>query len=793
MDSSMLWSGFRGALATVDHDMVRERLLRQGSLASVASEDGEMDATEIEAMIAAEVAAVETKMRDGLMLTESEMHLLESHELRETELATQAIEELRKKLEDGHMLSASELSQLEEAESRAAAEQVEQISALRARLAAGHMLTAAELAQLEQAEEARESEAAEEVRQLRERLAAGHMLTTLELRVLEEADREEAARGGASSDLWGVVREELALTSEEVDAYFRELDAQLDENERIRQKRGGGEERFLRTVKQAVSHAVTLAASPVLGPAANDAPATAATLDGSAAASSQQQAAAPAPLPETAKERATRIWRAIDVDGSGFLDRDELLRHVMATGVDGATAERVFTAIDANRDGKITLNEWLAVYSADSLLDQAVSASDMAAAASAEATLVAPAAAPAASGAATSSANGASMQSMQEQIRAALATEHSRVIDLFRSWDRAGNGRISKLELRRAVLAVGYDAPRADVDALFDSIDVDRSGTIEYRELYRVLKPDAAVTLDPLLMPGGAGEIALRAQLYSKERAANTAIASKAIASKAVASVASAGAQVQGQVDQSGETTVRTELSLARARAAEAEARADRLEAASTAAVAAAAEAAALAAKREAESVIASALQAMHDAEARANAAERQLEEQRQAGSTPAQAASGSAPPLLDGADSAHNAACAAATAAAASAAQSAVSAALAAEKAAAGAAEAAASVRSVRGTKAKGGKGPTPRKSPPKGKAGAKGASPSKGTSPAKGASPAKGSSPAKGASPAKGGKKGDAVERPKAKAKPGGKGGETVAPATATPAAASRLKQAM
>ena len=64
MDSSMLWSGFRGALATVDHDMVRERLLRQGSLASVASEDGEMDAAEIEAMIAAEVAAVETKMRD---------------------------------------------------------------------------------------------------------------------------------------------------------------------------------------------------------------------------------------------------------------------------------------------------------------------------------------------------------------------------------------------------------------------------------------------------------------------------------------------------------------------------------------------------------------------------------------------------------------------------------------------------------------------------------------------------------------------------------------------------------
>ena len=51
--------------------------------------------------------------------------------------------------------------------------------------------------------------------------------------------------------------------------------------------------------------------------------------------------------------------------------------------------------------------------------------------------------------------------SVQEQLRAVLAANHSRVIDLFRSWDRDGDGRVRRAEMRRALAALGHDAPTA--------------------------------------------------------------------------------------------------------------------------------------------------------------------------------------------------------------------------------------------------------------------------------------------------------------------------------------------
>ena len=77
-----------------------------------------------------------------------------------------------------------------------------------------------------------------------------------------------------------------------------------------------------------------------------------------AVSNSRSQAA-----PETSTQRAERIWRGIDTDGSGFIDKDELFRHVAATSdVGPAMAARVFEALDTNNDGNIELSEWLRVY-----------------------------------------------------------------------------------------------------------------------------------------------------------------------------------------------------------------------------------------------------------------------------------------------------------------------------------------------------------------------------------------------------------------------------------------------
>ena len=78
-------------------------------------------------------------------------------------------------------------------------------------------------------------------------------------------------------------------------------------------------------------------------------------------------------------------------------------------------------------------------------------------------------------------------KSVPEQIKDILAEHQVRLIDLFREWDDDGNGAIDKKELRTAVSALGYSAPKAAIDALFDSIDDNGNGWIEFHELKEAL------------------------------------------------------------------------------------------------------------------------------------------------------------------------------------------------------------------------------------------------------------------------------------------------------------------
>uniref|UniRef100_A0A7S3BR19 EF-hand domain-containing protein n=1 Tax=Haptolina ericina TaxID=156174 RepID=A0A7S3BR19_9EUKA len=79
---------------------------------------------------------------------------------------------------------------------------------------------------------------------------------------------------------------------------------------------------------------------------------------------------------------------------------------------------------------------------------------------------------------------------VMHQLREALTANAVRVIDLFREWDEDGDGVIDKLEFRRALPMLGLHAPLETVDALFDSFDLDGSGTIGFKELNRLLRRD---------------------------------------------------------------------------------------------------------------------------------------------------------------------------------------------------------------------------------------------------------------------------------------------------------------
>ena len=95
-----------------------------------------------------------------------------------------------------------------------------------------------------------------------------------------------------------------------------------------------------------------------------------------------------------------------------------------------------------------------------------------------------------------------------EQIMTVLRAQSARVMDLFRSWDTDGNGLISKQEFRECAIVLGFtEVSRADVDAVFDDLDKDGGGEIEYMEMKAAIEPpakqaDAKEEFDPLLLKG---------------------------------------------------------------------------------------------------------------------------------------------------------------------------------------------------------------------------------------------------------------------------------------------------
>ena len=75
-------------------------------------------------------------------------------------------------------------------------------------------------------------------------------------------------------------------------------------------------------------------------------------------------------------------------------------------------------------------------------------------------------------------------------------------MDLFRSWDRDGDGEVSRAEFHKAIPALGFtEIPKADVDELFNMWDNDGGGSVNYKELKKIL----AAVPSPANRPSVAG------------------------------------------------------------------------------------------------------------------------------------------------------------------------------------------------------------------------------------------------------------------------------------------------
>ena len=201
--------------------------------------------------------------------------------------------------------------------------------------------------------------------------------------------------------------------------------------------------------------------------------------------------------------RVMDLFRAWDEDHSGSVDKKEFAKAVRSLGfhVSQEDANAVFDSLDDDKSGALEyreLNEMLrkglaANASKANLKRMAgkqketgrnakVTAKNMNQNYSVARTAALPP---------MVKLDASSGQSIQEQIYNILNEHQVKLIDLFREWDDDGNGALDKKEMRQAIAALGYDAPKKEIDKFFGSIDADGNGWIEFGELKAALKEKA--------------------------------------------------------------------------------------------------------------------------------------------------------------------------------------------------------------------------------------------------------------------------------------------------------------
>jgi Ca2+-binding EF-hand superfamily protein len=197
--------------------------------------------------------------------------------------------------------------------------------------------------------------------------------------------------------------------------------------------------------------------------------------------------------------RVVDLFRAWDEDSSGTVDKKEFHKAVRSLGFDieQVHTDAVFDALDEDKSGALEYKELNVMLRKDAAVD----------ATKAKLKRMEGKQADRSRGAKVTRKNldsnyvsarvsalppmvklDAAAGPIKEQLANLLQEQSVRLIDLFREWDDDGNGALDKKEMRAAIAALGYDAPRKEIDAFFDEIDDDANGWIEFGELKEALK-----------------------------------------------------------------------------------------------------------------------------------------------------------------------------------------------------------------------------------------------------------------------------------------------------------------
>ena len=180
-----------------------------------------------------------------------------------------------------------------------------------------------------------------------------------------------------------------------------------------------------------------------------------------------------------------QLFYEFDADGSGFVDRGEFRRAVRAVldgfAVDATDADidAVYADFDDDNSGLVSrfeLEKRMRQYAGLSVEQRFGLRREAGGRVGAALST-------------TVALDRHSGEPVAQQLRAILADNAVRVIDLFRDWDTDADGTVSRREFERALHALGLrDVSDAELSELFGSFDPDSSGTVEFSELHKLLR-----------------------------------------------------------------------------------------------------------------------------------------------------------------------------------------------------------------------------------------------------------------------------------------------------------------
>ena len=103
-----------------------------------------------------------------------------------------------------------------------------------------------------------------------------------------------------------------------------------------------------------------------------------------------------------------------------------------------------------------------------------------------------------------------------KRLRHAIQGQWPRVHDVFTSWDENGDGQLSRGEWCKVITSL-CNMGKEDASIIFDSLDVDGNGNLDFREVNHALRAGAEVELDAALQDG-AVEIQRRQKIRVRDK-----------------------------------------------------------------------------------------------------------------------------------------------------------------------------------------------------------------------------------------------------------------------------------